>query len=422
VRFPSRLLTAARLGAVALLLAVAVVCAPRTVAAHAPESSLYSRYEATTSDDTIAIVFAFPTRAILPLVSTLANKTVDRSDLASYREPFSRYLFERFSISNDGVPCDHPPEVTQFFWDPPSDRALAVTAFVCHAKLAHLTIRSRVTHDMPIAHELVGDLRHGSALERSFFAAEDAEAQVDLTQGTAASETDDRRSARKGVPGPERRYEDLASKALGLSLRAEAGADAHPLATFAHFVREGVEHIFSGYDHIAFIVTLALGLSSWKRLAIVVTAFTAAHSLTLAFATLGLVTLSPRLVEPLIALTVFFVAADALVRRRGARGVNEERASGAVVAFGFGLIHGLGLSNVLRDLGLSGRELVPSLIGFNVGVELGQLAIVAPIFVLVLRLRRNEATFARVRLVVSALVALASVVWFVARVRAALSA
>ncbi|HEY2514230.1 MAG TPA: HupE/UreJ family protein, partial [Polyangiaceae bacterium] len=303
--------------AVALLLALTFFAA-RPATAHAPESSLYSRYEATTSGDTIAFVFAFPTRAILPLVSTLANKTVERSDLASYREPFSRYLFDRFSVANDGHRCDHPAEVAQFVWDAPSDRALAITEFVCHAKLAHLTIRSRVTHDMPIAHELVGDLRSGSSLERSFFAAEDAEAQVDLTSVVPANDADAKRSARAGVPGRERRYEDLASKALGIDLREEAGTDVHPLATLAHFVREGVAHIFSGYDHIAFIVTLALGLSSWKRLALVVTAFTAAHSLTLALATLGLVTLSPRLVEPLIALTVFVVAADSLLRPKAA--------------------------------------------------------------------------------------------------------
>jgi hypothetical protein len=269
---------------------------------------------------------------------------------------------------------------------------------------------------MPVPHELVGDLRHGRALERSFFAAEDAEAQVDLSPSSPSPsprETDARRGARAGVPGRERRYEDLASKALGVPLPEEVGADVHPMTTLAHFVREGVAHIFSGYDHIAFIVTLALGLSTWKRLALIVTSFTAAHSLTLALATLGLVTLSPRLVEPLIVLTVFLVAADSWVRPRGA--------PPALVAFGFGLIHGLGLSNVLRDLGLTGPELVPALVGFNVGVELGQLAIVAPVFVVVLRLRRREATFARVRLVASVVVALASAVWFVVRVRTALS-
>jgi hydrogenase/urease accessory protein HupE len=409
VRFPRALLAA--------LLLVLGLCSARTSTAHAPESSVYSKYEATTSGDTIAFVFAFPTRAIVPLVSTLADKTIDRSDLASYEAPFSRYLFDRFSVSNDGEPCEHPPQLTTFFWDAPSNRALAVTKFVCRSKLAHLTIRSRVTHDMPVAHELVGDLRHGPALVRSFFSGDDAEASIDLsslTQSPAPSDPDARRSARPGVPEQERRYEDLASKALGIDLAGDAGTDVHPMATLAHFVREGVLHIFSGYDHIAFVVTLVLGLATWKRLALIVTAFTAAHSLTLALATFGLVTLSPRLVEPLIALTVFLVAADSLARPKAA--------PLASVAFGFGLIHGLGLSNVLRDLGLTGRELAPALLGFNLGVELGQLAIVAPIFVLVVRLRRREATFARVRGAVCLLVALAAVVWIVLRVRTALVA
>ena len=402
--------------ALAALLAVGL-CSVRTATAHAPESSLYSKYEATTSGDTIAFVFAFPTRAILPLVSTLADKTIARSDLASYRKPFSQYLFDRFSVSNDGEPCEHSQELAELFWDEPSNRALAVTKFVCRSKLAHLTIRSRVTHDMPVAHELVGDLRHGRALVRSFFSGDDAEATVDLsslTPSASSSDQDGRRSARPGVPERERRYERLASKALGIELSEEAGADVHPMATLAHFVREGVLHIFSGYDHVAFIVTLVLGLATWRRLALVVTAFTAAHSLTLALATLGLVTVSPRLVEPLIALTVFLVAADSLAR--------PNAAPPALLAFGFGLIHGLGLSNVLRDLGLTGRELFPALLGFNVGVEIGQLAIVAPLFVVVLRLRKREAMFARARSAVCLLVALASAAWVVARVRTALPA
>jgi hypothetical protein len=213
----------------ALPIVLVGLCSSRTAAAHAPESSLYSRYEATTSGYTIAFVFAFPTRAILPLVSTLADKTVDRDDLASYQEPLSRYLFDRFSVANDGELCEHPPQVTQFFWDAPSNQALAVTKFVCRSKLAHLTIRSRVTHDMPVAHELVGDLRHGRTLVRSFFAAEDAEANIDLsslTPGAPPGDEDVRRSARKGVPDRERRHEDLASKALGVDLSDDAGANS----------------------------------------------------------------------------------------------------------------------------------------------------------------------------------------------------
>ncbi len=195
---------------------------------------------------------------------------------------------------------------------------------------------------------------------------------------------------------------------------AEAPADVHPLATLVHFVREGILHIFTGYDHVAFIVTLILAVRSWRQLGWVVTSFTAAHSVTLALATLGIVTLPGRFVEPLIALSVLIVAVDAIARPQA-----KARTS---MAFGFGLVHGLGLSNVLRDLGLSGRELLPALLGFNVGVEIGQLVIVAPMFLLVLRLRRNETAFARSRNVLCAAVAVAATIWLVLRVRAALSA
>jgi hypothetical protein len=131
----------------------------------------------------------------------------------------------------------------------------------------------------------------------------------------------------------------------------------------------------------------------------------------LALATLGLVTLPARLVEPLIALSVLIVAVDAIARPRA-----QARTA---MAFGFGLVHGLGLSNVLRDLGLGGRELVPALLGFNLGVELGQLAIVAPLFIAVLRLRKRELALARSRNVLCGAVAVASMVWLVLRVREA---
>src|SRR5204863_9544247 len=109
------------------------------------------------------------------------------------------------------------------------------------------------------------------------------------------------------------------------------------------------------------------------------------------------VTVPASIIEPLIAVTVLLVAIDAFARpQAGAR---------ALVTFGFGLVHGFGLSNVLRGLGLSGRELLPALLGFNLGVELGEVTIVAPLFPLVLWLRRRETTYARARQVLCAGVA-----------------
>ncbi len=150
-----------------------------------------------------------------------------------------------------------------------------------------------------------------------------------------------------------------------------------PLRTqLGQYVYLGVEHIFTGYDHIAFVLGLlilagALGRREGARHVLaVVTSFTVAHSLTLVSAALGWVTVPGRVVEPVIALSILHVAASNLWKNR------PPPRSRVVVTFGFGLIHGLGFADVLRDIGLPARSTVPSLLAFNVGVELGQLAVV----------------------------------------------
>jgi hydrogenase/urease accessory protein HupE len=393
----------------------------RWALAHGPESSAYSKFEATTSGQTIAVVFAFHTPAMLRELQREVPVRIDRSNLDGYGDSFAQYLFSHFTITNDGQPCQHPPALSGFFWDAPSDHVIAVTKFECGSTLDNLVIRSVATRDMPLRHDTVGDLRHGQALVRHFFSPGDVEQHVALSSlpqvaGWVDSGGDAGARANAWIPQQERLYEQLAAKTLSIDLAASLPhpVDVNPFATLVHFLREGVLHIFTGYDHVAFIVTLMLAVKTWRELGLLVTSFTAAHSVTLALATLGIVTLPPRFVEPLIALSVLVVAVDAIVRPRA-----KARMS---MAFGFGLVHGLGLSNVLRDLGLSGRELFPALFGFNVGVELGQLAIVGPMFVLVLRLRRKEAAFALSRNVMCAAVAVAATIWMLLRVRAALLA
>ena len=398
-----------------LVLLLAIFSAwPRTAAAHASQSSTYSKAEMTTSGQAIAVVFAFDTPAVLRQLQHDANARVDRQNLNTYGDLFAQFLFPRFTVSNGGEACDHPPVLASFFWDGARDHVIAVTKFECHAPLGDLVVRSQVTRDMPLPHELVCDLRNGRALVRHFFTSSDVEMRVALASLPPGT-TDTSLGADAGVhvnprvPDQERLYESLASETLNLPLPAEARAatDVHPFATLAHFVREGILHIFTGYDHVAFIATLILAVTSWRQLAVLVTSFTAAHSITLALATLSLVTLPARYVEPLIALSVLIVAVDALAR--------PHAKARTAMAFGFGLVHGLGLSNVLRDLGLSGRELLPALLGFILGVEIGQLAIVAPLFVVVVKLRPREALFARSRSVLCAGVAVASTVWLVTR-------
>jgi hydrogenase/urease accessory protein HupE len=386
--------------------------------AHSPTFAVYSKYEGTTSGRSIAFVFAFDKAAVSSLLERdAAHREVGLADISQYSAFFSQYLFDRFSVSNDGAACQHPDGLGRFFWDGATSRVVAVTKFVCAADLGELRIRSLVTHDMPISHELVGDLQHGGALVRHFFRGDDVEAHIDLAALPSSGVVEPplhmrNRFAYVTVPDETRRYEGLAQAELGADLPAQGATDVHPGATTMHFVGEGIRHIFTGYDHILFIVTLILSVASWRQLAITVSAFTAAHSVTLALATLGLVTLPARLVEPLIAASVLFVALDAVLR--------PTASTRAHIAFLFGLIHGFGLSNVLRDLGLSGRELAPALLGFNLGVEAGQLLIVTPLFAVLMAMRKHGKVHARLRGAVAGGVALVAVFWIVLRVREAL--
>lgn len=139
----------------------------------------------------------------------------------------------------------------------------------------------------------------------------------------------------------------------------------------------GVEHILSGYDHLAFVIALLFLVGFNKRLLWTITAFTAAHSLTLALSALGWLVLRPPPVEATIALSIMLVAGEALHRRQ-----TWSRRWPAAVAFLFGLVHGLGFAGALKEIGLPDNHLPVALLTFNLGVEAGQLLVVALAFLL----------------------------------------
>jgi hydrogenase/urease accessory protein HupE len=134
----------------------------------------------------------------------------------------------------------------------------------------------------------------------------------------------------------------------------------------------GVEHILSGVDHLLFVISLLLLVGFNRRLIGTITAFTAAHSLTLASSALGWLALRPPPVEASIALSIVLVAGEALHQR-----ATLARRFPAMVAFIFGLVHGLGFAGALKDIGLPENHLLPALLTFNIGVEIGQLLTVA---------------------------------------------
>jgi hydrogenase/urease accessory protein HupE len=180
-------------------------------------------------------------------------------------------------------------------------------------------------------------------------------------------------------------------------------------AVVATFLPAGVHHILIGPDHILFLVGLLLLGGTWRRLALIVTGFTVAHSVTLTLAALNLLRPPEYLVEPAIALSIIYVGADNLLKRDG-------RDMRAWIAGAFGLIHGFGFAGVLRDMDLPARALGWSLFSFNVGVELGQLLIVLVMASAMALIHSRSETFGR-RVVVAGSVAVmaAGTYWFVER-------
>jgi hydrogenase/urease accessory protein HupE len=189
-------------------------------------------------------------------------------------------------------------------------------------------------------------------------------------------------------------------------------------AVIRTFVQAGVHHIFIGPDHILFLLgLLLLGGSIW-RLAAIVTAFTVGHSVTLSLAALDVVQVAPSLVEPAIALSIVVVGVDnLLVQRSASTSPERTRDLRPWLAAVFGLIHGFGFAAVLLEFGLPREALGWPLAAFNIGVEIGQLAIVVALAALLTLARRHSATLAK-RLVLfgSVVVIAAGVYWFVERI------
>ena len=146
-------------------------------------------------------------------------------------------------------------------------------------------------------------------------------------------------------------------------------------AVFVTYVRHGIEHIAFGFDHLLFVAALMLIVRNWRKLVKAITAFTAAHSITLSCATLGWVTLPSRPVEAMIAISIVMVAAEVVRMERGQLSLAIVKPW--MVAFVFGLLHGFGFAGALVELGLPHSDIPLALLAFNVGVELGQLAFIA---------------------------------------------
>jgi len=194
---------------------------------------------------------------------------------------------------------------------------------------------------------------------------------------------------------------------LKLPASAAKPETAHP---FRQFVNLGVEHIVTGYDHLAFLLGLLLVGGSFRSALKIITSFTLAHSLTLALATFNLIRLSPTIVEPLITASIIYVGVENILRS-----TMDKR---WLLTFGFGLIHGCGFASALKEAGVGadGGGIALPLFSFNLGVEFGQVAIAALVLPLIWKFRSRPVFIARWAPTCSAVVVLLGGFWFVQRV------
>ena len=179
------------------------------------------------------------------------------------------------------------------------------------------------------------------------------------------------------------------------------------------YIHSGIIHIVpAGLDHILFVLgLLAYGLSG-RGLVLQISLFTLAHTITLALGSLGWLNISGSIVEPLIALSIAWIGIENIIRKSA-----RVAALRSLVIFAFGLLHGLGFASVLADFGLPQSAFIVGLLSFNVGVEIGQLIIVVPIFLILKAFRLTDTQFRKAfQIPVSVIISAVGVFWFVERV------
>jgi hypothetical protein len=263
-------------------------------------------------------------------------------EVKAHHADIAAYALARLKLRSGGADC--PVRATEFLVDDHSDGAYSVMRFegACPAEVETIEISYSLFADLDPQHKGLLRLEHGSGTRTGIFSPERATQSFELGRMSA-------------------------------------------LTQFLDYAREGVWHIWIGFDHILFLLSLllpavlAFGDGRWRAVERfppafwdvfkIVTSFTVAHSITLSLAALGVISLPSRLVESAIASSVVLAALNNVFPL-----VHGRR---WMVAFFFGLVHGFGFASVLRDLGLPHNALLIALVGFNLGVEGGQLAVVS---------------------------------------------
>ncbi|RMD63297.1 MAG: HupE/UreJ family protein [Alphaproteobacteria bacterium] len=277
-------------------------------------------YRVRVSAHDLAVALGIPTDLVTP---------VPKAAFETRRDTLDDYVRTRLGVLAQGAPCP-PGSVDVDYAGLPNEIAIAVP-FHCPGAIRDLTVGYFLFFDIDAAHRSLGTLRLPGGTQEILF---------------------DRTVTR-------------------LDVTVASAAEAPWYARLGGLVRLGIEHIWAGIDHLLFLFALLVGSVRVWPIVKIVTSFTAAHSLTLGLAWFDVVSPPARPIEVLIALSIAFVAIENIL----GRGLSHRW----MVAGGFGLVHGFGFYGALRDLDIASGAVL-TLFGFNLGVEIGQLAVVGALF------------------------------------------
>jgi hydrogenase/urease accessory protein HupE len=347
---------------------VVVVLATLTAKAASAHTVGISRGDYLWKEGTLFVGVAFARQELASALPDLIDKrgAADLIGFETHREEIGRWLMDRLSVSADERACT--PEFGGMRFD--GDGLAIAVAYTCGGTAEALLVEARFPAALARGH------RH----------------LLTLTSGDDV-------------------WEDVANAAhprIRFALAAPP-PPARVAPVFGPLLRMGLEHILTGYDHLLFLLALILVGRPLRSLVAAVTAFTVAHSITLALSAFDVWAPSARIVEPCIALSIAYVGIENWF-------VSDARGRWKIT-FIFGLVHGFGFAGALREIAVPRADIPTALFAFNMGVELGQLAVVAALLPFVLAVRKT-AIWTRIGLrACTVTIAMAGVAWFVSRLQ-----
>jgi hydrogenase/urease accessory protein HupE len=353
-----------------LLACAALLLSPALAAAHAIGLSR-GDYRVTAQGVDVDIALARGEAiSVFPSLDPHGSGTIDTASVGAARSEIERDTIDKIRVTAADRRCTGT--LTEAFLTEQDGFELRAR-YLCSEEDAPLTVTLPLLDDLSHGHRHAAHVTAGAATTEH------------LLYGRQAAFTIDRAALPGASNGPV--VDASASRWFG-------------------FVRMGIEHILTGYDHLLFLFALVLAGGTMRSLGLAITSFTVAHSVTLALAVLGFVAPPARWIEPAIALSVACVGVENFFARPEAR---------YRITFPFGLLHGFGFAGALSEVSIPRAEVPGALLSFNLGVEIGQLAWMLVLGLVVARLRRWEWFSRRAISALSAAVVVAGLAWFVQR-------